>query len=75
MALALSYVAIVSVYSIHGFEAMYNWMNIINPELLNPYTSAAIGPLGFIGIVSLLAWGLGYFGQPTHTGSFYGDKV
>ncbi len=64
MALALSYVAIVSIYSIHGFEALYNWMAIINPELLNPYTSVANGPLGFIGIVSLLAWGLGYFGQP-----------
>jgi sodium/proline symporter len=64
MALALSYVAIVSIYSIHGFEALYNWMNIINPELLNPYTSVANGPLGFIGVTSLLAWGLGYFGQP-----------
>jgi sodium/proline symporter len=64
MALALSYVAIVSIYNIHGFEALYNWMNIINTDLLNPYTSVANGPLGFIGIVSLLAWGLGYFGQP-----------
>jgi sodium/proline symporter len=64
MALALSYVAIVSVYSIHGFEALYNWMTIINTELVNPYTSFDNGPLGIIGIVSLLAWGLGYFGQP-----------
>ena len=64
MALALSYVAIVSIYSINGFEDMYYWMNIINPELANPYTSLTNGPLGFIGIVSLLGWGLGYFGQP-----------
>ena len=64
MALALSYVAIVSIYSINGFEDLYYWMNIINPDLLNPYTSVANGPLGFIGIVSLLGWGLGYFGQP-----------
>jgi sodium/proline symporter len=62
--LALSYVAIVSIYSINGFEALYNWMAIINTDLVNPYTSIENGPLGFIGIVSLLAWGLGYFGQP-----------
>jgi sodium/proline symporter len=64
MALALSYVAIVSIYSVHGFEAMYNWMSIMNTDLVNPYTSVTNGSLGFIGIVSLLAWGLGYFGQP-----------
>ncbi len=64
MAFALSYVAIVSIYSIHGFEALYGWMSIINIDLVDPYTSVEKGPLGFIGIVSLLAWGLGYFGQP-----------
>ncbi len=64
MTFALSYVAIVSLYSIHGFEALYDWMNIINPELLNPYSSITNGPLGFIGVISLLGWGLGYFGQP-----------
>lgn len=64
MALALSYVALVSLYRIHGFEALYDWMFIINTDLVNPYSSAVNGPLGFIGIISLLAWGLGYFGQP-----------
>ncbi len=64
MALALSYVAIVSIYSIHGFDALLDWISIINTDLLNPYTSTINEPLGIIGIVSLLAWGLGYFGQP-----------
>lgn len=64
MALALSCVAIISLYKINGLDALANWMNIINPELLDPYTSLTTGPLGFIGITSLLAWGLGYFGQP-----------
>ena len=39
-------------------------LSIKNPELINPFTSASGEALGFIGIVSLLGWGLGYFGQP-----------
>jgi len=33
-------------------------------ELLNPFTNNRGEELGWIGIASLLAWGLGYFGQP-----------
>lgn len=36
----------------------------LNTELLNPLTNAQGEVLGWISIVSLLAWGLGYFGQP-----------
>ncbi len=64
MALALSYVAIVSIYSIHGFDSLFNSMATINVELINPLSHASAEPLGVIGIVSLLGWGLGYFGQP-----------
>ena len=64
MAFALSYVAIVALYKVEGFEALFNWMTIVNTDLINPYTSVTNGPLDFIGIISLLAWGLGYFGQP-----------
>jgi sodium/proline symporter len=35
-----------------------------NVELLDPFTKATGEALGWISIVSLLAWGLGYFGQP-----------
>ena len=35
-----------------------------NPELLNIWTSIDGQPLGAIAIISLLGWGLGYFGQP-----------
>jgi len=35
-----------------------------NPALLNPFTDNQGQSLGLIAIVSLLAWGLGYFGQP-----------
>ena len=35
-----------------------------NAHLLDPLTSATGEPLGLVAILSLLAWGLGYFGQP-----------
>ncbi len=35
-----------------------------NPELLNAWTSVSGEPLSAIAIISLVAWGLGYFGQP-----------
>jgi len=36
----------------------------IPAALLDPFTDNQGQPLGWIAIVSLLAWGLGYFGQP-----------
>ena len=36
----------------------------IPADLLDPFTDKQGQPLGWIAIVSLLAWGLGYFGQP-----------
>jgi sodium/proline symporter len=36
----------------------------IPADLLDPFTDNQGQPLGWIAIVSLLAWGLGYFGQP-----------
>ncbi len=35
-----------------------------HPALLDPFTDSEGKPLGLLAIVSLLAWGLGYFGQP-----------
>ncbi|HHI76069.1 MAG TPA: sodium/proline symporter PutP [Gammaproteobacteria bacterium] len=34
------------------------------PPLLDPFTDATGEPLGVVALLSLLAWGLGYFGQP-----------
>jgi len=36
----------------------------LNPHLLNPLSTAEGAPLGIIALLSLLGWGLGYFGQP-----------
>ncbi|WP_419813236.1 sodium/proline symporter PutP [Bacterioplanoides sp.] len=35
-----------------------------NPEMLDAFTKADGSALGLMGIISLAAWGLGYFGQP-----------
>jgi len=39
-------------------------LTVKNPELLNAWTSVSGEPLSAIAIISLVAWGLGYFGQP-----------
>lgn len=39
-------------------------LSAINPELLTLWNSMDGAPLSWIAIVSLVAWGLGYFGQP-----------
>ena len=64
MALALSYVALASVYLLGGLDTLFTSMQMVNFELTDPFTGSDGQALGFIAIVSLLGWGLGYFGQP-----------
>ena len=48
-----------------GFAATADALNGANPGLLSFFTSAATGKaVGVIGLVSCMAWGLGYFGMP-----------
>ncbi|MPM69076.1 High-affinity proline transporter PutP [bioreactor metagenome] len=47
-----------------GTAATYSALYSINTELFNPFTSVDGKPLTLVAIVSLMAWGLGYFGQP-----------
>lgn len=47
-----------------GWQAGIQALNDTNPALLNPLTNAMGDPLTVLAIVSLLGWGLGYFGQP-----------
>ena len=66
----LMFVAIVLVPAVviceaGGFAATVDQLNAINGNLLNLFTSAKTGQAcGFIGLVSCLVWGLGYFGMP-----------
>ncbi|MBP5285998.1 MAG: sodium/proline symporter PutP [Kiritimatiellae bacterium] len=67
---SIMFVAIVLVPAIvvcdaGGFASTVDSLNGINPYLQSLFTSAATAKAtGFIGLVSCLAWGLGYFGMP-----------
>ena len=67
---SLMFVAIVLVPTIvvcraGGFAATVDGLNQINPYLQSLFTSAATAKAtGFVGLISCLAWGLGYFGMP-----------
>ncbi len=47
-----------------GLGQLTTDMHNINPELLTLWNNSKGEPLTAIAIISLLAWGLGYFGQP-----------
>jgi len=64
MALALVLVPAIVINEAGGWGVVTARMEMTNPELLNPFSNANGSALGFIGITSLLGWGLGYFGQP-----------
>ncbi|MEW8690487.1 MAG: sodium/proline symporter PutP [Candidatus Thiodiazotropha endolucinida] len=64
MLLALVTIPLYVLVEIGGFEVFLSTVEGSNAELLNPLTDSNGEPLGVIAIVSLMAWGLGYFGQP-----------
>ena len=56
---------IVPIAAMNGsFEQLEYDLVSINPELLNMWNDSKGEPLNAIAIISLVAWGLGYFGQP-----------
>ena len=59
MFVALVLVPIVAISEVGGLAEMQSTIEMINPELLNVFSDVSV-----IGIVSAMAWGLGYFGQP-----------
>jgi sodium/proline symporter len=64
MAIALVAVPLVALSEIGGPTLALEVIGASNPNLLNPFTQADGNAVGILGIVSLAAWGLGYFGQP-----------
>jgi sodium/proline symporter len=64
MAAALVAVPLVGFSQIGDLGVAMEVIEAGNPNLLNPFTHADGSALGVIGILSLAAWGLGYFGQP-----------
>jgi sodium/proline symporter len=64
MAAALIAVPLLAFSQAGGLAAGLGSIRTANPELLAVFTDADGKALGLVGIVSLAAWGLGYFGQP-----------
>ncbi|HLU60936.1 MAG TPA: sodium/proline symporter PutP [Gammaproteobacteria bacterium] len=64
MFFALILVAAAGWHAIGGGDGLHASLNALNAELLDPFTAGSGEALGWIGIASLLAWGLGYPGQP-----------
>ncbi|WP_017727052.1 sodium/proline symporter PutP [Halalkalibacterium ligniniphilum] len=59
MFLALIIIPIVAIREVGGWGEAIDTIGSIDPSYLDAFQGAT-----FIGVVSLLAWGLGYFGQP-----------
>jgi sodium/proline symporter len=64
MFVAITIVPLVGFGLAGGIGGTFNAVRLANPEFLNAFTTTDGSPLGAIAIISLLAWGLGYFGQP-----------
>ena len=64
MAAALMLVPVIALQDLGGFGGLMPALEAKNPELLTIWNDSKGEPLTWIAIVSLVAWGLGYFGQP-----------
>lgn len=72
MLMLLALVAVPLMIMGTGDSGMFEAAREVNPALLNPFTDADGQTLGFLAIISLMAWGLGYFGQPHILARFMG---
>ena len=64
MFLALALVPIIGIVSQGGWGNATEAMRSVNPSLLSPFKSIDGQAISALSIISLMAWGLGYFGQP-----------
>ncbi|EED35653.1 sodium/proline symporter [Luminiphilus syltensis NOR5-1B] len=64
LTIALLVVPVMAIQVADGLDASIAAIEIENPWLLEAWHDKNGEPLGAIAIISLLGWGLGYFGQP-----------
>ncbi|MEW9798137.1 sodium/proline symporter PutP [Alteromonas sp. CYL-A6] len=65
MFISLVMVPVVVISELGGPGASRDALDAINPALFKPFMDAATNEaITVIGIISLMSWGLGYFGQP-----------
>jgi SSS family solute:Na+ symporter/sodium/proline symporter len=59
MFIALVLVPVVAIHEVGGISEVQNTVSSIDPALLDIFNGVSV-----IGMISAMAWGLGYFGQP-----------
>lgn len=65
MVIALVLVPIVGIFHVGGFGNMVSEIKAVDPAILSPIgDTSSFGWVSAMAIISALAWGLGYFGQP-----------
>lgn len=64
MFFAIVFVPTYAVFNNGGLNFTLNELFVLNQDHLNMFTDNLGAPLTIISILSLLGWGLGYFGQP-----------
>ncbi|MBK5968977.1 MULTISPECIES: sodium/proline symporter PutP [Thiorhodovibrio] len=74
MLAALLLVPVIAMQADGGLLSMQTTLNADYPELMSVWTNDNGEPLGLIAIISLAAWGLGYFGQPHILARFAGIR-
>lgn len=74
MAAALLLVPVIAIQNDGGTSAMLDTLHAQNPQLLTLWADNEGKPLTVLAIVSLMAWGLGYFGQPHILARFQGIR-
>ena len=82
MLLAACALPVMGIWQLGGFGALHDALAEKAPALLDMGTEASLAdrrwtagePLGAIAVISMLAWGLGYFGQPHILARFMGIR-
>lgn len=64
MFFAITMVPAVAMMAVGGVPETFTAIELTNPTFFSPFTNPDGSDLGFIAFISLMAWGLGYFGQP-----------
>lgn len=64
MFFAIVIVPAFAMYMMGGVETSLNAIELVNPTFFNPFMNPDGSTISAIAFISMLGWGLGYFGQP-----------
>lgn len=64
MFFAIVMVPVVGMYAMGGLTPTLTVIDMLHPTFFNPFLNPDGSTISFIAFISLMGWGLGYFGQP-----------